>query len=460
MNFKEQTIKSIQESVNAVLATASGIEEQNFHTDDLLNKWFKAKGYFINCWKGELIWEYPYPVCLKIGDKAKHSLFTDFLTQIYSYNSDLYRFLNRQGVNAFYSNKTEWEVTGSDGKKICVGSKLIKAFKHFEDDPKLLDMFQTRASMMIQEDKVEGTLCLSVHPLDYLSSSENTYNWRSCHALNGDYAAGNLSYMLDNSTVVCYIKGADGVKIPRFPDSVPWNSKKWRMLMYTSENKNVLFAGRQYPFFQESALEVVLDAWDKSGLSTYPYRWTRWYNEYIEKHQYPDEVFESYLNDVNVCIAGRYYELHELIKDNNERYDPLHYNDLIHSTCYTPYYTYNTLGSYATHDKNYLRIGTDVKCPCCGMSYISESTYLTCPDCYYELSADAESAYCDCCGNRFNGNEGHYVGQELVCQECWDTEVSCCSECGEAYYSDDLIYDRDLGEWICSNCFKEKEEED
>ena len=35
---KEQTIKSVQESVNAVLATASGIDIDCFHTDDLLNK--------------------------------------------------------------------------------------------------------------------------------------------------------------------------------------------------------------------------------------------------------------------------------------------------------------------------------------------------------------------------------------------------------------------------------------
>ena len=28
---------------------------------------------------------------------------------------------------------------------------------------------------------------------DYLSLSENAFNWRSCHALDGEYRAGNLS---------------------------------------------------------------------------------------------------------------------------------------------------------------------------------------------------------------------------------------------------------------------------
>ena len=209
---KKQIIESVQGAVDAVLATASGIDVDCFHTDDLLDKWYEGKQYFIKCWNGKLIWEYPTPITFKIGSKEKSSLFNEFLAYIASYDSNgLYRFLCRQGVDAFYSNKVVYDIVGNNDKKVCAGAKLIKAFKHFETDPKLLDMFQTRASMMIQEDKIEGILCLSVHPLDYLSSSENTYNWRSCHALNGDYAAGNYSYMVDDSTVICYLRGVDGV---------------------------------------------------------------------------------------------------------------------------------------------------------------------------------------------------------------------------------------------------------
>ena len=36
---------------------------------------------------------------------------------------------------------------------------------------------QNKASQIIQEDCVEGTVCFSVHPLDYLSISENIYNF-------------------------------------------------------------------------------------------------------------------------------------------------------------------------------------------------------------------------------------------------------------------------------------------
>ena len=109
----------------------------------------------------------------------------------------------------------------------------------------------------IQENKVTGTLCFSVHPLDFLSSSENNYNWRSCHALDGEYRAGNLSYMLDKSTIICYLKGAEKVKLPLFPEYIPWNNKKWRVLLHFSENWDIIFAGRQYPFESEEGIEIV-----------------------------------------------------------------------------------------------------------------------------------------------------------------------------------------------------------
>ena len=85
--------------------------------------------------------------------------------------------------------------------------------------------------MILQEDKIEGTLCFSVHPLDFLSSSENTYNWRSCHSLDGEFCAGNLSYMADSATMICYLKSDKEEILPRFPEDIPWNNKKWRVFL-------------------------------------------------------------------------------------------------------------------------------------------------------------------------------------------------------------------------------------
>ena len=84
-----------------------------------------------------------------------------------------------------------------------------------------------------------------MHPLDFLSLSENTYNWRTCHSLDGEFKAGNLSYMIDSSTFIVYLRPEKTYNILlTFPNTVQWNSKKWRMLMFLSDDYQMMFAGR------------------------------------------------------------------------------------------------------------------------------------------------------------------------------------------------------------------------
>lgn len=129
---------------------------------------------------------------------------------------ELADFIDKQS-DGFFSNITVEDFTTNSGKTIKKGTKLVKSFKYFIPESRRLEDIQNEASRIIQEDKIEGTFCLSVHPLDFLSSSETTYNWRSCHSLDGDYRAGNLSYIMDKSTIVCYLKGDKNEKLPRFP---------------------------------------------------------------------------------------------------------------------------------------------------------------------------------------------------------------------------------------------------
>ena len=167
-------------------------------------------------------------------------------------NYELAQFIDNN-LESFFDNV----VSNSDRKEVPKGMKLVKAFKFFEKDKSTLTEIQNMASQYIQENCMTGTLCFSVHPLDFLSSSENTYNWRSCHALDGEYRAGNLSYMVDSTTFMVYLKGADGVVIPGFPTNVKWNSKKWRMLIHAANDDELIFAGRQYPFASKPGIDTV-----------------------------------------------------------------------------------------------------------------------------------------------------------------------------------------------------------
>ena len=178
-------------------------------------------------------------------------------------------------------------------RESLIESFLEKQASNFEEDEKTLSAMQDYASTVIQENKITGKLCISVHPLDYLSSSENTYKWKSCHSLNGEYRAGNLSYMCDTSTIICYIKGEEEAKLPNFPSDVLWNSKKWRVLLNISDYKDIVFAGRQYPFSSIDLLNKVKDILISKTKILAPWGYSNWTNEITLPVSVVQEVINS-----------------------------------------------------------------------------------------------------------------------------------------------------------------------
>ena len=69
------------------------------------------------------------------------------------------------------------------GKKIKIqkGSKPMRVLKNFISDAKALDEIQTAYSRVMNTKTIKGVLCLSIHPLDYLTVSVNKSNWSSCY---------------------------------------------------------------------------------------------------------------------------------------------------------------------------------------------------------------------------------------------------------------------------------------
>ena len=449
--MKINNIDKIKEDFKKVICYS----QSDFHDiddkviDNLFNKWYEAKKYYIDALEGELIYEVPTPITITLSAEEKETRLESFLDEIEDYNLRSFLALNRE---TFFENKTNNDYISYNNKKISKGMKITRALKFFINDEKTLDTYQTKISMLLQETKVTGRLCLSVHPLDFLSSSENTYNWRSCHSLNGDFRAGNLSYMLDSSTVICYLKGEDDVKLPRFPKSVPWNNKKWRMLLFFAEKKMSMFAGRQYPFFNRGILDNILEA-------TYNAKFIFWYHpepwSNFKFNKIKTEDGYRYLDDNYVILGEHPYAMNDLVKDCN---NPLHYNDLLHSTCYTPYYTYTGFSrwNYKKGTIDSFSIGSEVPCLYCGENLISESNLMLCHNCNREMHPDH---YCAECGHYIGEGDGVYVEGEFICDNCaWDV-ARRCEMCGEYFFEEHTTWDEDLCGYVCDHCLKNREEE-
>lgn len=432
--------------------------------DKLFEDWYAQKKWMIDR-MGGLIYECPRQITIRLSETARSLKANGFIEWVSAdFGYDVGSFLERN-KGSLYDNKVEddCDITG-----INVGMKIGKALKFFNRDfggyltAEDVSLIQERLSMLIQENKVTGTLCLSVHPLDFLSVSENQHNWRSCHALNGEYCSGNLTYMNDSCTFIAYLKSSEDVILPRFPKSVPWNNKKWRCLFFWDKDRDLIWAGRQYPFESESCLYEVSENLLKpcsllpaSESATNPFHRSEWIHQTSKEVTIGNEIYRT-------AVPTFYYEnkaisLDSIIQDHS---DSMHFNDLLNSSCYTPYCY---VGARASVSKVLssppMTIGGPVQCPVCGKHNIELSELMLCKECMLEYTDYEDSdlvTTCSCCGQRLLADDAKYYCGEAYCDSCYDSlNLVTCSVCGEEHPKDDS-YEDENGVAYCSWCWRER----
>lgn len=260
--------------------------------------------------------------------------------------------------------------------------------------------------------------------------------------------------MLDKSTVVCYLKGSKDVILPNFPDDVPWNNKKWRCLFFFSDNWKCLFAGRQYPFSTDNALDIVKKLIIEPLTNDY---WEDW----RENSFY--SIGDTELSCNHVIVQGYCLPIKDIVID--AQYSK-HYNDLLYSSCYKPMYTETKdFRAIYARDKNVFHIGAAVPCLICEKNHVSEAETMLCRDCElkYGTSVNEDFGFCECCGRRVFWDSTSYVSvgdgeYQHICEHCVRNECTICDECGELVYNSFITYDCDKEEYLCDRCCREEYE--
>ena len=260
-----------------------------------------------------------------------------------------------------------------------------------------------------------GNFKMSIHGMDFITMSENNYDWHSCMALDGEYAAGTLSYMCDNCSVVLYLDGSRGDlrKLPCCNE--PWNDKKWRMMAYVDlENNRIYLGGKQYPYknsmLEDMAIEKLKEVFLPNASLV----------DYSDKSK--DKPFHPYYDNV-----GNHYNDFCL---NSERNDA------------KILYDANSIVPFA---KKFI-IGSDVPCFCCGSNPIQVAGDWLCYECgdYHE---------CIRCGEWFGPDD--FWSDHDMCSWCVDESLIYCDCCNEYVGEDD--YDDEFD--CCYSCVKNREED-
>lgn len=405
----------------------------NYHRraniDTILKPWAEAKGLSMlglmfqdSLIKSEHI-DYTVPTRSIEMDMRKDSKITRFLDAFYDWISNFEQWCrvdNGMGwsdwstignalfaLDSYYTlaqncyDGEEVRIPTPDGHQIIVaqGCKPVKmlgkinAAFHISED---FEAFRIAVSQHLNVAKLHGELCLSIHPMDYMTMSDNDCDWDSCMSWRrpGEYRQGTVEMMNSPYVVVAYLNSSQPMKI----FGHEWTNKKWRSLYIV--HPDFIGSIKGYPYQLPEVDKLIINKLKKMAAKA---------------------GFQAKYGNV---IAYDYPEL-----------------ESAHGTVYLDFsagYMYSDFGSVrhygCVREDEHQATNIDInfsgmpECMWCGDIYEEESEEsLTCPDCY-------EMAYCDCCGRHFGERELIETGNgERVCEDC------LCSDYQKSF-SDDEYY--------------------
>lgn len=298
-----------------------------------------------------------------------------------------------------------------DGKgiKIQNGCKPVKTIgkiaKKLDMDMDLFEQFRIKVSQVLNQKKLVGELCLSIHPLDYSTMSDNDYDWKSCMSWEdyGCYRQGTVEMMNSPMVIVAYLNGATPMDLG---DGFQWSNKKWRELFII--NKDLITNVKSYPYFHEELSQTALD----------------WIKELADKNLSKEDGFCFDFKRVEYSPYDRTDVEHTYIQVRPDTY--FMYNDFD-----------NTYKNWAYFNCSYINTDYTIEAPeeqIC-FCYSGESECLGCGEA------------CD-----FYENEGALFGN------CCDAYCTC-DWCGDNYASMDELVEVD-GQYLCPDCMSNECEED
>lgn len=336
-----------------------------------------------------------------------------------------------------------------DGKtiKINAGEKIMRAMRKIcmilkdAGYPSLLDEFEEfrlAHSRVFNQKTVTGKLCLSIHPLDYATASDNANGWSSCMSWyeEGCYRLGTVEMMNSPMVICAYLKS--DVQEMFFGNDCVWPSKKWRAWIVV--NKDAILCNRNYPY-QNDDLSKACIAW-VAELAKKNLGWDFYDNIQSTKDWYDNTGIELDY-DTNFMYNDFTNALFATVRVNLE---PRYYNI------------------------NYSGVAN---CMNCGMEICfngdQDSSTLCCADC-------RDIQFCSDCGCVIT-EENYYYGpnDELLCCDCYSNNVVHDNVCDCDIYANEAVHaqipvDRNLyseltgndewsapycEEYICKECAEE-----
>lgn len=287
------------------------------------------------------------------------------------------------------------------------GAKYFRTLHHLVKEcggkyDNIFEEFRIRISQITNQRSLKGTMCISIHPMDFITMSDNGYGWDSCMRWVddvGDYRLGTVEMMNSPNVICAYLKGNEPFNFGwnEKDEFTTWNNKKWRELFVVTPE--LIAEIKSYPYDNEKFTKTVMDT-----LLTL--------SKENDGNEYDTEIYWEYSTQVNS---------HGMNLQFGTRENGM-YNDF---GCYR-----NNKGHLMHYNSQIMENITD-----CNNYYITYSGAKTCMIC---------GAYID---------DYDADPREVVCEEhgCYTRTTCCC--CGCRLDSDETFYSDYTQEEYCESCY-------
>ena len=371
-------------------------------------------------------------------------------------DSDILTFKKTIFASNFITNKFDYSLKYKKpgGRKILQiqqGSKIFRVlnqimnyFKNdFEFDKASFEEFRKKHAIIFSEKVIKGTVAISIHPIDFLTMSDNESNWTSCMSWKseGCYHVGTIEMMNSNNVVCCYLKNTSSPFVFDTETIDPetgeilgaWNNKRWRSLFYVT--KDIIMSGKPYPYTSLDLTKSLLN--HIRDLAKENLNWE--YKFGPERYKDMAHINSLYRMDKQrTWIQTKSYVKHNILWDTRGMY-----NDMLNDpgTCYMCY------RNKVDHTK-IISVSGKSNCLCCNEDILNYDEYATdynerypetgnviCSDCLYRYFQ------CAYCGRKDGKIKIFATKNGNICLDCLEKYIRRCPDCGKPFYCDTRIED-------------------
>lgn len=301
-----------------------------------------------------------------------------------------------------------------NGKKLDVntGSKASKMLGKIAKELNLkgYEEFRIAHSMCLNQKSANGTICLSIHPLDYMTMSDNDSGWSSCMSWKecGDYRQGTVEMMNSPRVVVAYLKSNTDMDLCA-TESYHWNNKKWRELFIVDED--IIMGIKQYPYNND-----ILHSWCLNKLRELAMNCGEFGN-------YAPQMYKVRNNmRTNVTHLDR-----RIIFNFSTNFM---YNDV--------YSDHDAYISTPDGDSVEINYSGATECMYCGEEIFENADDL--PTSSLLCTHHAHYIHCEECGAHMSEDDNFFwVDDTRICECCYDNYTSTCDFCGETHFESNMV---------------------